>query len=226
MSLVRSIVICIAGGPPDSLLWRPKTMHRGCRSFRWAPASFTILNRSGHTPCHFVGVALYGTLRAPCKNMIKSPKNETTVERTLLVDAAPEAVWKALVEPGLVRQYMGAIPTGELTVGRPIQWFARVEEGGALVAKGTMLAVQPGQRLRYTTYQTSSKLPDEPASHTTVDLHLIPLDDGRTRVELWQGDFAGLPHDVRLAREAGRLWVEQLVGLKRVAEEMAQAKAA
>ena len=187
---------------------------------------FTFVNTLTNTDCHFVGVALCGTLRAHPDTMIKSPKNETTVERTLLVDAAPEAVWKALVEPRLVRQYMGATPTGEIAVGQPIQWFARVEEGGALVAKGTVLAVQPGERLRYTTYATTSKLPDEPASRTTVDLHLIPLDDGGTRVELWQGDFAGLPHDVRLAREAGRVWVEQLVGLKRVAEEVQGAMAA
>jgi len=158
--------------------------------------------------------------------MIKMKDDGTTVTRTLLVDAAPEAVWKALLEPALVRQYMGATPMGEIAVGEPIQWFARVEQGGALVAKGTVLAVQPGQRLRYTTYATSSKLPDEPASHTTVDLHLVPLEEGRTRVDLWQGDFAGLPHDVRLAREAGRVWVEQLVGLKRIAEELQSAMAA
>jgi len=158
--------------------------------------------------------------------MTKMKDDGTTVTRTLLVDAPPEAVWKALLEPTLVRQYMGATPTGEIVVGKPIQWFAKVEEGRTLVAKGTVLAVQPGERLRYSTYATTSKLPDEPASHTTVDLHLVPLDEGRTRVDLWQGDFAGLPHGVRLAREAGRVWVEQLVGLKRVAEEIEQAKAA
>ena len=63
-------------------------------------------------------------------------------------------------------------------------------------------------------------------SHTTVDIHLVPLEEGRTRVELWQGDFAGLPMAVRRAREAGKQWVEQLVGLKRVAEELSEAMAA
>ena len=66
--------------------------------------------------------------------MMKMKEEGTTVERTLLVDAAPTAVWKALMEPGLVRQYMGATPMGEIAVGQPIQWFARVEEGGELVA--------------------------------------------------------------------------------------------
>lgn len=152
---------------------------------------------------------------------------ETNVLRTLLVDAPPEAVWKALTEPQLARLYMGAVPSSELLPDKPIQWFRREESGDqTVVAKGTVLAVHAGERLRYTNYSPATKLPDEPASHTTVDIHLIPVDDGTTRVELWQGDFAGLPHAVRLAREAGKQWVEQLVGLKRVAEEEQRALAA
>ncbi len=152
---------------------------------------------------------------------------ETNVLRTLLVDAPPDAVWKALTEPQLARLYMGAVPSTDLQPDKPVQWFRREENGDqTLVAKGTVLAVHPGERLRYTTYSPKTKLPDEPASHTTVDIHLIAEEDGGTRVELWQGDFAGLPHAVRLAREAGKQWVEQLVGLKRTAEEQQRALAA
>lgn len=152
---------------------------------------------------------------------------ETNVLRTLLVDAPPDAVWKALTDPKLARLFMGAMPCCDLRPGKPVQWFVREENGDqTLVAKGTVMAVLPGERLRYTTYRMGGGLPDEPASHTTVDLHLVPEEDARTRVELWQGDFAGLPHAVRRAREAGRQWVEQLVGLKRVAEEVWEAKAA
>ena len=59
-----------------------------------------------------------------------------------------------------------------------------------------------------------------------LDLHLIAETPGRTRLELWQGDFLGLPHAARRAREAGRQWVERLVGVKRVAEELSRAQAA
>lgn len=152
---------------------------------------------------------------------------ETNVLRTLLVDAAPEAVWKALTDPKLARLYMSATLTGEMKPGKLIQWFVREEDGTqTLTAKGVVLAVHPGERLRYSTYSPKSKLPDEAASHTTVDFHLIEEEDGRTRVEFWQGDFAGLQDAVRRAREAGREWVERLVGLKRVAEEQDQAMAA
>jgi len=73
--------------------------------------------------------------------------------------------------------------------------------------------------MRYTRLVLDGKLPDEPASFTTVDISLEEVSPGRTRLELWHGDFAGLPHDVRRARATGRAWVESLVGLKRVAEE-------
>jgi uncharacterized protein YndB with AHSA1/START domain len=159
--------------------------------------------------------------------MMKPVDPETNVLRTLLVDAPPAAVWKALTEPHLARLYMGATPSGDLRPGKPLQWFMREENGDqSLCEKGTVMAVLPGERLRYTSYKLASKLPDEPGSHTTVDIHLIAEEGERTRVEFWQGDFAGLPDAGRRAREAGRIWVEHLVGLKRVAEEVWDAKAA
>ncbi len=151
-------------------------------------------------------------------------ENETIVLRTLLVDAAPETVWKVLTDPKLTRLYMGATLNSEVKPGKPIQWTVKEEDGTQTVAaKGLVLAVQPDERLRYSTYSPASQLPDEPASHTTVDIHLVEEGEDRTRVELWQGDFAGLPQAERRAREAGRDWVERLVGLKRVAEEQALA---
>jgi uncharacterized protein YndB with AHSA1/START domain len=152
---------------------------------------------------------------------------ETNVMRTLLVDAPPEAIWKALTDPSITRLYTSTAISLDLQAGKPIQWFSRMDDNTRqLVAKGTVLALVPNERLRYTTYTLGSDLPDEPASHTTVDFHLEPEQDGRTRVDLWEGDFAGLPNAVRRAREAGKVWVEALVGLKREAEEQARSIAA
>ena len=152
---------------------------------------------------------------------------ETNVMRTLLVDAPPEVIWKSLIDPNITRLYTSTAISTDLKAGGPIQWFSREEDSTRLVvAKGTVMALVPNERLRYTTYHVGSDLPDEPASHTTVDLLLEPEPDGRTRVTLWEGDFTGLPNAVRRAREAGKLWVEALVGLKRESEEQARAMAA
>lgn len=159
--------------------------------------------------------------------MIKPLDPETNVLRTLLVDAPQEVIWKALTDPSITRLYTSTAISTDLKAGSPIQWFSRDEDSSRqVVAKGTVLALVPNERLRYTNYNLGSDLPDEPASHTTVDVHLEPEPDGRTRVSLWEGDFSGLPNAVRRAREAGKLWVEALVGLKRESEEQARSLAA
>ncbi|MCB0766756.1 MAG: SRPBCC domain-containing protein [Flavobacteriales bacterium] len=160
--------------------------------------------------------------------MMKNTKDETNVHRTLIVDAPVEFVWAALSDPKLTHLSLAWSLKGELQRGKRFQWMTRDEEGsgGAVAAEGTVLTLFPGERLRYSHYDVRSGLPDEPASRTTVDLHLIAETPGRTRLELWQGDFLGLPHAARRAREAGRQWVERLVGVKRVAEELSRAQAA
>ncbi len=154
-------------------------------------------------------------------------ERETIVQRTLLVDASPEAIWKALTEPQLTKLYMDGLQARSTWQrGAGLTWVEKSEEGEAVRWKGTVMENLPGHRLRYTSFRIDGDLPDEPASYTTVDLSVDVERDGRSRITLWHGDFAGLPHDVRRTREAGRKWVEALVGLKRVAEEQQQVRAA
>lgn len=154
-------------------------------------------------------------------------ERETTVERTMLVDAGPEVVWRALTEPELTKLYMaGWMGLSSWKRGEPLQWMEKQGDERVRQAQGVVMESLPGRRLRYTCFNLASGLPDEPASYTTVDITLEVERDGRTRLHLWHGDFAGLPQDVRRAREAGREWVEKLVGLKRVAEEQQDQMAA
>lgn len=147
-------------------------------------------------------------------------KRDTIVELTLLVDASPAVIWRVLTDPQLTKLYLeGWQGRSTWQQGAGLVWVEKVEGSELVRAKGTVMASIPAHRLRYTRLVTDGKLPDEPASYTTVDIVLDDLGDGRTRVRLWHGDFAGLPQDVRRARAAGRTWVEALVGLKRVSEE-------
>lgn len=154
-------------------------------------------------------------------------QRDTTVQLTLLVDAAPETIWKALTDPQLTKLYHeGWMARSTWKLGDSLLWVENVDGTEHLRAKGVIMACIPGRRLRYTRLITNGKLPDEPASYTTVDIVLEVERDGRTRVDLYNGDYAGLPHDVRTSRAAGRVWVEALVGLKRVSEEEQGSKAA
>ena len=158
---------------------------------------------------------------------VTTMERDTTVHLTLLVDALPETIWKSLTDPQLSKLYLeGWQARSTWMTGASVLWLETEEGTEHLRAQGTIMACLPGRRLRYTRLLTNGKLPDEPASYTTVDIVLDEERDGRTRVELYHGDFAGLPHDVRTARAAGRTWVEALVGLKRVSEEQQAAIAA
>ena len=148
-------------------------------------------------------------------------ERDTTVQLTLLVDATPATIWQALTEPRLTKLYMeGWQARSTWKVGAPLLWVEQIEGMDHLRAKGTVMACIPEHRLRYTRLILDGKLPDEPASFTTVDITLEQEGTERTKVVLWHGDYAGLPQDVRRARAAGRVWVEALVGLKRISEEM------
>jgi uncharacterized protein YndB with AHSA1/START domain len=146
---------------------------------------------------------------------------------TVLVDAPPSTIWRALTLPHLTKLYMeGWQARSTWKVGSPLLWVEKLEGTEQVRAHGTVMACIPDRRLRYTRLILDGKLPDEPASYTTVDITLEAEGPGRTRLELWHGDYAGLPHDVRRARAAGRVWVESLVGLKRITEEKVQRMAA
>lgn len=154
-------------------------------------------------------------------------ERDTTVQRTMLVEASPIVIWEALTDPQSSKLFLGGQQARSTwTPGASVRWVETVERSETLRAKGIVMASIPGHRLRYTKLPTDGKLPDEPASYTTVDIFLQELSEGLTSVQLWQGDFAGLPQDVRRARAAGREWDEALVGLKRVSEELQAQKAA
>ncbi|MBL7964745.1 MAG: SRPBCC domain-containing protein [Flavobacteriales bacterium] len=154
-------------------------------------------------------------------------EKETIIQRTLLIDASLEVVWKALTEPELARLYSsGWMAQSTWKRGAPIVWKERVEGELFHRAHGTIMTCIPEQRLRFTLWTVGSGLADEPANYTTIDISLFEERDGRTRLELWHGDYAGLPEDTKRAREAGKHWVEALVGLKRVSEEQQGQRAA
>lgn len=102
-------------------------------------------------------------------------------EQTIAIDAAPSAVWAALTDPERMRQWMGE---PEMRIGVVTDWFV----GGPIVVRGfhhapfenrgTVLQFDPPRRLAYTHRSPLSRLPDEPASDSTISFDLTPIDGG------------------------------------------------
>lgn len=101
-------------------------------------------------------------------------------EKTVHVAAPAEQVWACLTELELMKAWMGepemalAIETSWI-VGTPI--VTRGVHHAPFCVVGRVLEFNPTSRLVYTHLSSLSRLPDEPASYTTLDFRLEPTGD-------------------------------------------------
>lgn len=102
------------------------------------------------------------------------------IEKTTAIQASPDAVWKALTEPDLMKQWMGEpemqidIQT-DWKVGSPV-----VVSGihhGKFVNTGKVLENELHRKLVYTHLSSVSRLPDVPESYTIWTFTLEPRKD-------------------------------------------------
>lgn len=108
-------------------------------------------------------------------------------EASITVAAPREQVWKALTDPGLIKEYfLGTNVETTWRVGDPITYSGEYN-GKAYEDKGTILAFEPLQLLKTTHYSPSSGLPDSPGNYHTVEYSLADADEG-TSVTISQGN--------------------------------------
>lgn len=112
------------------------------------------------------------------------------------INATPEAVWRALTDPELVRQYFfGTELTTDWQIGSPIryrgEWQGRQYEDW-----GAVLEVDRPRLLVTDFFSPSSGLPDVPANHQTVTYEIVPEDRGSRVTVIQDGnrDEAGAQH--------------------------------
>jgi uncharacterized protein YndB with AHSA1/START domain len=144
------------------------------------------------------------------------PRN-LTAESTITVKAPPRDVWKALVTPADIEQYMfGTHVASAWKEGAPITWKGEWE-GKRYEDKGVIRRFDPERTLQYTHYSPMSGLPDIPESYHTVTIELSAEGDG-TRVTLAQDN-----NDTEQARaHSKKNWDAMLAGLKKHVEGAAR----
>jgi uncharacterized protein YndB with AHSA1/START domain len=145
---------------------------------------------------------------------------EATARATIVVDAPPKAVWKALTDPDLIRQYfMGATVDTDWKEGSPIT-FRGEWQGKPFEDKGEILAVRPQKELRYSHWSPMGGTPDAPENYHVVDIELRKA-DAKTEVRLTQSNLSGVVTEADRAQQAEyqKNWSTVLQGLKRVVEQ-------
>ena len=88
------------------------------------------------------------------------------------IDAPKAAVWKALITPAALKQFMfGSDVSSSWREGGPITWKG-VWKGRPYEDKGVILVFDPGRRLRYSHFSPLAGKPDVPENYHTVTIDL------------------------------------------------------
>ena len=146
-------------------------------------------------------------------------KGAFVAQTQITIDAPAAAVWRALTEPGLVKQYMhGTEMRADWTVGGAVTWSGEWK-GQSYVDKGEVLAFEPEKLIKYTHWSPLGGSPDEPDNYHTVTFDLSEH-DGATVLVLHQDNNASQEEADQMAENG---WAPILQGLKAVVEKLEQA---
>jgi len=144
------------------------------------------------------------------------------VKNTITINAPASKVWDALVNPQQTKKYMfGCETVSDWKPGSPLLWRG-VFDGKELVAvKGTVVSIQPGKYLEYTTIDPNNPNIEDVAEnylHVTYDLKPV---NGNTELTVTQGDYATVADGQNRYNDtiAGGGWQSVLDQIKKLVEE-------
>lgn len=140
--------------------------------------------------------------------------SQDLIAKTSVVIDAPKAdVWKALVTPAAIKQYMfGTDARSDFKEGSPITWTGEWQ-GKPYQDKGVIQRAEPERVLQYTHFSPLAGQPDRPENYHTVTIELA--DSGsQTRVTLTQDNNP--TEEARAHSEKN--WTMMLSGLKKFVE--------
>lgn len=135
-------------------------------------------------------------------------------EKSITIDASVGAIWLALTNPELVKQYMhGTNMETDWKVGSPITWRGEWK-GKPYEDKGKVLEIEPERRLKYTHWSPMGGTEDKPENYHTVTYGLDEQ-DGKTILSLKQDNNASQEEADNMAEKN---WGPVLEGLKALVE--------
>jgi len=132
---------------------------------------------------------------------------------SVTVDAPIAEVWKALITPEAIKEYMfGTTVMSEWKEGSPIIWKGEWQ-GKSYEDRGVILQLKPGRTLQYTHFSPLAGLPDTPENYHTVTIDLSAAGE-QTRISLSQDNN---PTD-KAREHSEKNWASMLAGLKQFLE--------
>ena len=132
---------------------------------------------------------------------------------SIRINAPRDQVWKALVDPQAIRQYMfGTQVVSDWHLGSPIIWKGEWQ-GKTYEDKGVIFQFEPEKTLQYSHFSPLSGVPDLPENYHTVTIELTPQ---KNQTEVTLGQDHNTSEEERVHSEQN--WVAMLTALKRFVE--------
>lgn len=133
---------------------------------------------------------------------------------SITINAPKGKVWEALVNPGMIKQYMfGTDVTSEWTKGSRITWQG-LWQGKPYKDEGVILDIQRERLLQYSHFSPLAGKPDVPENRHTVTIELSG-DDKQTQVSLAQDNNATQQE----LEHSQKNWDMMLEGMKKFLEK-------
>ncbi len=140
--------------------------------------------------------------------------NKLIARAAVSIHVDREKVWRALVNPDDIRQYMfGTTVVSDWHEGSPIVWKGEWQ-GKPYADKGVVLQLIPGRTIQYSHFSPLAGLPDRPENYHTVTVELSEIGN-QTLVSLAQDNNTS--EEDRLHSQQN--WEMMLATLKKYLEQ-------
>ena len=140
-------------------------------------------------------------------------KNNLTAHAEADIKAPVSKVWDALTKPEIIKQYFfGTNTETEWKVGGPLKFYGEYQ-GHKYEDKGTVLAFEPQQLIRYKYWSSMSGTEDKPENYLTITYKLGGSGD-HSHLEITQENVA----DEKTKTHSEENWKKVLAGLKNLVE--------
>jgi uncharacterized protein YndB with AHSA1/START domain len=134
-------------------------------------------------------------------------------EKSVVINAPVTDVWKALIDPVLIKQYyFGVDVIGEWKEGNTII-FKGDWQGKKIEGKGRVLQLEDYHLLKHSYWSNFAGLPDDPENYHIVTYELTP-ENGHTKLTLREENLA----TKEMKDQSTKLWDMIFDNLKKLLE--------
>ena len=140
-------------------------------------------------------------------------KSTISDEVSIVINASKQAVWNALTEPAIIKQYL--FGTNTITTWEPGSQviFEGEWQNKKYRDKGTVLINDPGKMLQYNCWSSMSGIEDKAENYMIVT-YLLDGDDGNVTLSLRQENIP----DEKTKNHSMDNWKQVLAAIKNILE--------